>query len=154
MSFFSEKNIKEIFSQEFDFVVDACDDFNNKSLMIEHCFHNKIPLITIGAAGGKTDPSKVEVSDLSETQNDKMLARIKKKLRSEKGLPVTGKFNIWCVFSHERARYPGEDGCPTYKAPGHAKYLNCDEGFGSASFVTGTFAFAASSFVINQIVSK
>lgn len=153
-SFFTEKNLEEIFSEKFDYVVDACDDFNPKSLMIEYCYHNKIPLITIGAAGGKSDPTLVRVSDLTETQNDKMLARVKKKLRTEKNFPAEGKFGIWCVFSHERAKYPGADGCPTYKAPGHAKYMNCDEGFGSASFVTGTFAFVATSHIIDQLTKR
>ncbi len=152
--YFNEKNLESIFDQKYDYVIDACDDFTNKSLMIEHCFHQKIPLITIGAAGGKTDPTQIRVSDLTETQNDRMIARIKKKLRKEKGFPLEGKFNIWCVFSHERAMYPGEDGCPTYKPPGHAKYLNCDEGFGSASFVTGAFAFVASSHVIGQLTKR
>jgi tRNA A37 threonylcarbamoyladenosine dehydratase len=32
-----------------------------------------------------------------------------------------------------------------------AKNMDCSEGFGSVSFVTGAFAFAASSLVIKEI---
>jgi tRNA A37 threonylcarbamoyladenosine dehydratase len=32
-----------------------------------------------------------------------------------------------------------------------AKNMDCEEGFGSASFVTGAFAFAATSLVLREI---
>ena len=152
--FFNPKNMGMVFDKSYDFVVDASDDFTNKCIMIDYCRKNKIPLVTIGAAGGKLDPLQVRVTDMSESSNDKLLARLRKKLRQEFSFPkeTEGDFGVWAVWSHERAVYPTSDGCLTYKPPGMAKNMDCAEGFGSASFVTGAFAFAATSLVIRQLI--
>lgn len=151
--FFSPKNLEEIFDKKYDFVVDACDDFTNKCYLIEHCRNNKIPLAVMGGAGGKTDPLQIRVTDMATSANDKLLSKLRKKLRQDFAFPLEteGDFGVWSVWSHERAVYPTADGCVTHKAPGLAKNMDCSEGFGSASFVTGAFAFATSSLVIREI---
>jgi tRNA A37 threonylcarbamoyladenosine dehydratase len=151
--YFSPKNLENIFDKQYDFVIDASDDFTNKCFMIDHCRKNKIPLITIGAAGGKTDPSQIRVTDLSFTSNDKFLSKLRKKLRQDFAFPSEqgGDFGIWCVWSHERAVYPTADGCVTHKPPGFAKHMDCSEGFGSASFLTGAMAFSATSLLIREL---
>lgn len=151
--FFNPKNLENIFDRHYDFVVDACDDFTNKCHLIDHCRKNNIPLVVMGGAGGKIDPLQVKVTDMSTSSNDRLLARLRKKLRQEFNFPGEneGEFGCWAVWSHERAVYPTADGCLTYKPPGLAKNMDCEEGFGSASFVTGAFAFAATSLVLREI---
>ena len=151
--FFSPKNLTEIFDKSYDFVIDACDDFTNKCYLIDHCRKNKIPLVVMGGAGGKTDPLQIRVTDMASSANDRLLAKLRKKLRQDFNFPTEndGDFGVWSVWSHERAVYPTADGCVTHKAPGLAKNMDCSEGFGSASFVTGAFAFATSSLVIREI---
>ena len=151
--YFSPKSLESIFDKKYDFVVDACDDFTNKCYLIEYCRKNKIPLVVMGGAGGKTDPSQIRISDMATSANDRLLARLRKKLRQDFSFPGEndGDFGVWAVWSHERAVYPTPDGCVTHKPPGMAKNMDCSEGFGSVSFVTGAFAFAASSLVIREI---
>lgn len=151
--FFSPKNLETIFDREYDFVVDACDDFTNKCYLIDHCRKNKIKLVVMGGAGGKVDPLQIKVTDMSISANDRLLARLRKKLRQDFNFPLEneGDFGVWAVWSHERAVYPTADGCLTYKPPGMAKNMDCEEGFGSASFVTGAFAFAATSLVLREL---
>lgn len=151
--FFSPKSLNDVFDKTYDFVIDACDDFTNKCYLIDHCRKNKIPLVVMGGAGGKTDPLQIRVSDMAESANDRLLAKLRKKLRQDFAFPseTDGNFGVWSVWSHERAVYPTSDGCVTHKAPGLAKNMDCSEGFGSASFVTGAFAFATSSLVIREI---
>jgi len=133
--------------------VDACDDFTNKCHLIDYCRQNKIPLVVMGGAGGKTDPSQIKITDMATSANDRLLARLRKKLRQDFSFPgeTEGDFGVWAVWSHERAVYPTPDGCVTHKPPGMAKNMDCSEGFGSVSFVTGAFAFAATSLVIREI---
>lgn len=152
-SFLSQKNIEEIFKEKFDYVIDACDDFKNKCLLIDYCYQKKIKLIVAGGAGGKTNPLMIEISDLSFSAHDKLLARVRKKLRADHNFPKDPdqNFNIWSVWSRERALYPTEDGCVSYSAPGSAKNMDCKEGFGSVSYLTGAFAFAMCSHVIKEI---
>lgn len=151
--FFSPKNLGLIFDKPYDFVIDACDDFTNKCYLIDYCRKNKVPLVVMGGAGGKTDPLQIRVTDMATSANDKLLAKLRKKLRQDFAFPLEtdGDFGVWSVWSHERAVYPTPDGCVTHKAPGIAKNMDCSEGFGSASFVTGAFAFATCSLVIREI---
>lgn len=151
--FFSPKNLGIIFDKQYDFVIDACDDFTNKCYLIDYCRKNKVPLVVMGGAGGKTDPLQIRVTDMASSANDRLLAKLRKKLRQDFSFPLDVKedFGVWSVWSHERAVYPTPDGCITHKAPGIAKNMDCSEGFGSASFVTGAFAFATSSLVIREI---
>lgn len=151
--FFSPKNLEKIFDKKYDFVVDACDDFTNKAYLIDYCRKNDIPLVVMGGAGGKIDPLQIRISDMSFSQNDRLLARLRKKLREEFNFPGDneGDFGVWAVWSHERAVYPTPDGCTTYRPPGFAKNMDCNEGFGSASFVTGAFAFATTSLVLREL---
>lgn len=151
--FFGPKNLESIFDKSYDFVVDACDDFTNKALLIDHCKKNNLRLAVMGGAGGKTDPTQIQVTDMSTSSNDRLLARLRKKMRQEFDFPGEdgGEFGVWAVWSRERAVYPTADGCVTHKPPGFAKHMDCSEGFGSVSFVTGAFAFATTSLVIREI---
>lgn len=151
--YFNPKNLESIFDKSYDFVVDACDDFTNKCYLIDHCRKNQLPLVVMGGAGGKTDPSQINITDMSTSSNDRLLARLRKKLRQDFSFPGEndGDFGVWAVWSRERAVYPTSDGCVTYKPPGMAKNMDCSEGFGSVSFVTGAFAFAATSLVLREI---
>jgi tRNA threonylcarbamoyladenosine dehydratase len=90
---------------------------------------------------------------MSISANDRLLARLRKQLRQEFSFPgeTEGDFGVWAVWSHERAVYPTADGCLTHKPPGLAKNMDCEEGFGSASFVTGSFAFAATSHILREL---
>ena len=154
--FFTPKNVLEIFDKKYDFVIDACDDFTNKCYLIDHCRKNNIPLVVMGGAGGKIDPEQIRVTDMSTSSYDRLLASLRIKLRQDFSFPLEneGYFGVWAVWSHERAVYPTSDGCLTYRSPGMAKNMDCEEGFGSASFVTGAFAFAASSLVIKELTKE
>jgi len=151
--YFNPKNLEAIFDKSYDFVIDACDDFTNKCFLIDHCRRMNLPLVVVGGAGGKTDPSQINVTDMSTSSNDRLLARLRKKLRQDFSFPGEndGDFGVWAVWSRERAVYPTSDGCVTFKPPGMAKNMDCSEGFGSVSFVTGAFAFAATSLVLREI---
>lgn len=151
----SPKSLETIFKESYDFIIDACDDFTNKAILIDHCYRQKLPLIVMGGAGGKVDPQMIRVTDLSFSQNDRLLARLRKKLRQEFAFPdEKQELGIWAVWSHERAKYPTATGCLTYRPPGMAKNMDCSEGFGSASFVTGAFAFAATSLVMRKLTEE
>ena len=53
--FVTLENMREILSNGYDYVIDAIDSVNVKSAVIAHCKRNKLPLITIGGAGGQVD---------------------------------------------------------------------------------------------------
>src|SRR5204862_5896593 len=116
------------------------------------------PLVVVGSAGGRTDPTQVRVRDLSRTEHDALLALVRKKLRSEFNFPKNAAryFGVPAVYSLENVRYPQADGsvCGTRPALGAdaALKLDCGAGLGSAAHITGTFAFVAVSRVLQLLL--
>lgn len=113
-------------------ILDCVDDMNAKLAIALHCRFNKLKLICAGGAGGKTDPLQITVSDLKDTYQDPLLARLRYKLRFEKGINsrLKEKFGIKCVYSTEP---------PQVGKTGQANGLHCG-GYGSAVTVTSVVA--------------
>ena len=80
-----------------DYVMDCIDSVTPKLEWIKVCKRKKIKIISHLGAGGKTDPSKVQVSKLENANNCKLGAHIKKRLRREN---ITLK-GVKAVFSSE-----------------------------------------------------
>lgn len=111
-----------------------------------HCRFNKIPLIVSGGAGGKLDPLKIRVADLSKTEQDPMLAKPCSQLRA-KGIckKPKEKFGITCVYSIDNP-FSGAEVCASAG-------LRCG-GYGSAVVVTSSFAMVAVSEVLKKLALK
>ncbi|MFO7593794.1 MAG: tRNA cyclic N6-threonylcarbamoyladenosine(37) synthase TcdA, partial [Pseudomonadota bacterium] len=153
----SERNIENYISNEFDYVIDAIDSIRHKAALLVYCKRNKIPVITTGGAGGITDPTRIQITDLSRTHNDPLASKVRAKLRSDYGYSRNPKsrFGIDCVFSSEQHRYPKEDGSVCRQKPGvKGTTLDCNFGYGSATFVTAGFGFVAVSRAIDKLINK
>lgn len=156
--FLTSSNMAGLLERRYDLVLDACDSFRTKVELIAFCRRRKQPLITVGAAGGRTDPTQVRVRDLSRTEHDAMLSLIRKKLRGEFGFPKNRDryFGVPAVYSLENVRYPQADGsvCGIRPAaPGEAGLkLDCGAGLGAATHITGAFAFAAAGKALDLLL--
>ena len=155
-AFFLKSNADEILQTRFDYVLDAFDSPSRKCVLIALCRERGIPVITSGAAAGRRDPTAVEVIDLAFSSHDRLLQYVRKLLRTRHGFP-RGKnpFGIECVLSREPAVYPAGDG-QVCAAPREEQDLriDCNTGFGTASFVTGTFGFAAAARIVQGIAGR
>jgi tRNA threonylcarbamoyladenosine dehydratase len=141
-------------------VIDACDSFRTKVEAIAWCRRRKLPIVTVGAAGGRLDPTLVRVRDLSRTEHDAMLALIRKKLRSEFNFPKNQQryFGVPAIYSLENVRYPQADGSvcglrPKVGADAALK-LDCGAGLGAATHITGAFAFAAAGKALEMLLKQ
>ncbi|TAA46432.1 tRNA threonylcarbamoyladenosine dehydratase [Pseudoxanthomonas winnipegensis] len=148
-SFLTSSNLEALLGQPLDLVIDACDSFRTKVETIAWCRRRKLPMITVGSAGGRTDATQVRVRDLSRTEHDAMLALVRKKLRAEFNFPRNPQryFGVSAIYSLQNVQYPQADGSvcglrPVLGAEAALK-LDCGAGLGAATHVTGTFAFAA-----------
>ena len=147
--FLLPSNLAELLDRGYDLVLDACYCFRSKVELIAWCRRRKLPLVVVGSAGGRTDPTQVRLRDLSRTEHDALLALVRKKLRAEFNFPKNKDryFGVPAVYSLENVRYPQADGsvCGTRPAlgPDAALKLDCGAGLGAATHVTGAFAFAA-----------
>ncbi len=76
--YIKDERMIEILDKGFDYVVDAIDTLAPKVFLIYHSINRKYPVVSSMGAGGKFDPLKIEISDISET-TDCTLARILRK---------------------------------------------------------------------------
>ncbi len=156
--FFNDKTSSALLADNFDFVVDAIDNVGNKAMLIADCRERGIPVVTSGAAGGRRDGTRAEVADLAKATNDPLLSKVRAQLRREHGFPRAGRrMGVPCVFSPELPVYPKTDGtvCASRPEAGELEgplKLNCEWGFGAATFVTGAFGFAAAGEVVRRLV--
>ena len=157
--FLTPANLASLLESPGDLVLDACDSFRSKVEMIAFCRRRKQPIITVGAAGGRTDVTQIRVRDLSRTEHDAMLSLIRKKLRAEFHFPRNRDryFGVPAVYSLENVRYPQPDGSVCGVRPAldkdEALKLDCGAGLGAATHVTGAFAFAAVGKAIELLLS-
>jgi tRNA A37 threonylcarbamoyladenosine dehydratase len=158
-AFFLKSNAGELLQTRFDFVLDAIDSPARKCLLIALCRERAIPIITTGASAGRCDPTAIWVTDLAFSSHDRLLQEVRKKLRVRHGFPRGDEpFGVECVLSREPVVYP--QACQTADQPASRSSreepdlrLDCDTGFGSASFVTGTFGMVAASRIAQKIAA-
>ncbi|MFZ6641288.1 tRNA cyclic N6-threonylcarbamoyladenosine(37) synthase TcdA [Undibacterium sp. TC4M20W] len=146
----------------FDYVIDAIDNVKAKTALIAYCRQHAVPLITIGAAGGQTDPGKIEIRDLSRTEQEPLLALVRKRLRQNHGFPrgAKSKFGIDAVFSMEALSMPetaevcevGASVDASTNASAGVTGLNC-AGFGSSIVVTASFGLMAAAQVLRKLAA-
>lgn len=127
-------------------ILDCVDDMQAKLAIALHCRFNKLKLVCAGGAGGKIDPSKITVSDLRDSYQDPLLAKLRNKLRHEKGInsALKEKFGIKCVYSTEPPRV--DKSCQTGG-------LHCG-GYGSAVVVTSVVAMLMVSEALQLLIKQ
>ena len=156
-AFLTPGNVAGLLADRFDYVVDAIDSARAKTALIVHCRRQRIRLVCVGAAGGQSDPGRVQLADLARTTEDPLLSKVRASLRREHGFPrEPGKrFGIDCVYSTEPLTYPSAEGGVCYERPedAHLHGLNC-AGFGSSVCVTATFGLRAASQVLNRLAAQ
>jgi tRNA A37 threonylcarbamoyladenosine dehydratase len=142
-------------SGKYDYLIDATDSVQAKAAMLAWARQHDLPVITIGSAGGKTDAAQISVRDLARTEQEPLLKKVRKIMRSQYGFPrgEKTKFHIDAVFSMEPLTFPdtGEvcavDGD---ERSGGVTGLNC-AGFGSAMVVTATFGMVAAGHALRKL---
>lgn len=153
-------------------VIDAIDHVRAKAALIAWCRRAGIRIVTTGAAGGRTDPTRIEVIDLSRTTQDALASKVRAQLRRDYGFTrdPKKKFGVECVYSPEQPRrsLPAKrnprdaervsadtcrvDGAATDVPVDPTAGLNC-AGYGSSVAVTATFGFVAASRALAGILT-
>lgn len=146
-----------------DALVDACDQVRAKVVLAAWAAAAGVAFVTVGAAGGKRQPQRLEVADLAEVTHDPLLASVRQGLRrrqrdaSAPAAPGHGAqrpsragarpaaLGVRCVFSREALHRPAD------REVGAG--LAC-HGYGSSVMVTAAFGLAAAAEVVEQIVAR
>ncbi len=89
--FMDEERFSELVKNSYDYVVDAIDTLSPKVALIKNAIENNIPIVSSMGAGGKFDPSQVEIVDISKSKYCNLARQVRKRLYQfgiRKGIPV------------------------------------------------------------------
>lgn len=89
--FIRDERMVQLLENKYDYVVDAIDTLSPKVFLIYHSIQRGLPIISSMGSGGKTDPTKLQIADISKTFNCKLARSIRKRLHRkgiDKGLTV------------------------------------------------------------------
>lgn len=118
-----------LFDYEFDYLIDAIDDINNKLLLIKKAIQtNKVFISSMGTAK-KLDSTKLKVTEISKTSYDPIAKILRKKLRDEH---INDK--VYVVSSTEE--------------------VNSQIKLGSYMPVVATAGILCADFIIKKIINK
>lgn len=164
--FVTVENVSVMLNHHIDGVIDCIDDAKAKMAIAAYCKQKQIPLVIVGGAGGRLDPTKIKHADLSVVTGDRLLAKVRNGLRRDYGFPKgeqlkskISAFGITAIYSDEAIIAPNDvceadaDATSHLTANNSMTGLNC-AGYGSSVCVTAPFGFAAAAHLIQQILAK
>lgn len=127
-------------SAHFDYVVDAIDTLSPKAHLIKGCLERRVPVVSCMGTGGKVDPTKVEIKDISATHHCPLAHMLRKRLHKmgiHKG--------FYAVFSPEEIRA----GSMIID-----EQLNKKSNTGTISYMPAVFGCCCASVVIRDIIGE
>jgi len=125
----------------YDFVVDAIDTFSPKTYLIVHCLNLGLRLVSSMGAGGKTDPTQIQIADILQTYQCPLADALRKRLHK---LGYYSGFHA--VFSAEKVR--------------ENSVLHCDDEInkkstvGTISYMPPIFGAYCASVVIRELIGE
>ncbi len=127
-------------SDRFDYVVDAIDTLSPKLALIKGALDRGIPLVSSMGAGAKTDPTLMEIKDISKTHHCPLAHMLRKRLHK---IGINSGFRA--VFSPEPIR--------------EGAMILCDEqnkksNVGTISYLPAMFGIGCASVVIRDLIGE
>ena len=133
-----DERMIEVLGGGYDYVVDAIDTLSPKLFLLYHSVMMKIPVVSSMGSGGKFDPVRISVGDISET-NSCPLARMLRKRLHKLGVPegITAVYSPEPVDKSRVERVAGE--------------RNKASVVGTMSYMPAAFGIACASVVIRDL---
>ncbi len=94
----TEDNIEILFSDNYDYIIDACDSSKVKIKLVKECYNRKIKLVSSMGTANKIDATKLTISTLDKTTTDPLARKIRQNIKNKEIMK-----NVTVVFSTEKA---------------------------------------------------
>jgi len=133
-----DERMTEVLDTKFNYAVDAIDTLSPKVFLLYHAVIKKIPIVSSMGSGGKFDPLKISVGDISQT-TDCTLARILRKRLHRLGI----REGVTAVYSPEIV-----DKSKVVPVAGEKNKASV---VGTISYMPAAFGIACASVVIRDI---
>ena len=82
--FINPEMVEKLLEDKPDYVIDAIDSVTPKLTFIKIAYEKKLPMVSSMGAGGKMDPTKIEIADISKTYNCPFAQQLRKMLKKDK----------------------------------------------------------------------
>ncbi len=147
--FVTPENVATCLPASATIVIDAIDNVRAKAAMVSYCKRASQSIVVCGGAGGKLDPTRIRVADLSQATQDPLLAKLRTTLRRDYGFPSgkpgrSAKFAVTAVYSEEPPAQAPQDG---------GTGLAC-AGYGSAMHMTAAIGLTAVSHALRLLAAQ
>lgn len=127
-------------SDKFDYIVDAIDTLSPKVALIEGALRRSIPLVSSMGAGAKTDPTLMEIKDISKSHHCPLAHMLRKRLHKA-GI----RRGFHAVFSPEPVREGAMILC---------EERNKKSNVGTISYIPAMFGIGCASVVIRGLIGE
>ncbi|HML86750.1 MAG TPA: tRNA threonylcarbamoyladenosine dehydratase [Bacteroidales bacterium] len=134
-----DERLKELVAEPYDFVVDAIDTLSPKVFLIMDAVRSGHRIVSSMGAGGKMDPSKIQVADISKSHSCRLAYMVRKRLHRQ---GIRSGINV--VFSPEEV-----DRESILYTPGETNKLTT---VGTISYMPALFGLTVASVVIRQLI--
>ncbi|KAJ2746205.1 hypothetical protein GGI20_001560 [Coemansia sp. BCRC 34301] len=81
VALFSAETAADLLAGEPDYVLDCIDNMDTKTDLLEYCRKHGLEVISAMGAGMKSDPSRVQIADISDTFEDPMSRAVRRRLK-------------------------------------------------------------------------
>ncbi len=137
--FIMPDKVDELLNAELDYVVDAIDSITPKLTVMKAAYAKGMRLVSSMGAGGKVDPTKLLVADISKTYNCPFAQQIRKQLKGDgirKGIKV-----VFSPEENDKESLMLTDGTNFKKSA-----------YGTMSYLPATFGATLASVVIRDLM--
>ncbi|MDE5906660.1 MAG: tRNA threonylcarbamoyladenosine dehydratase [Alistipes sp.] len=124
----------------YDYVVDAIDTLSPKLALILAALERNIPLVSSMGAGAKTDPTQLEIADISKTHHCPLAHMLRKRLHK-----AGVRRGFHAVFSPEPMREGALILC---------EEQNKKSNVGTISYIPALFGIGCASVVIRGLIGE
>jgi tRNA A37 threonylcarbamoyladenosine dehydratase len=140
--FLSPERMEEVIEdQKYDYILDCIDSVSPKVSLIKAAKRRKVKIVSCMGAGGKLNPAKVMVRDISKTYNCFLAKTVRKRLKAEK----IDK-GVRCVFSNE---IQDEESLQMTDGANFKRSF-----YGTVSYIPALFGLYAAAEVINYLMKS
>ncbi len=140
--FLNPERMEEVLdSAPFDYVLDCIDSVTPKLSLIIAAKRRKIKIVSSMGAGGKADPSKVLVRDISKTEHCHLAREVRKRLKK-----VKIDKGVRCVFAND---IQDEESLKMTDGTNYKRSF-----YGTISYMPAIFGLYAASEVITYLLEK
>lgn len=153
--FFSAETAERLLAPPYDYVLDCIDNVTAKLTLLQACVARGLPVVSAMGAGGRLDPTRIRVTDLSRTEKDPLAKVVRTTLRL-RGIET----GIECVWTDEEpaALDPVVDDAFECVCPnGDNGMHSCEDRNvvqGTVSWMPAMFGLSLAGTVVNRLLGR